>query len=129
MTEPWATIVAIVWLGLFIGAGGVLVYWAFRLKSPALVVLCVALVVWPIAGDVINALARHHVRKAVVAGDTSFIGLWGGTPGLFVCRVAWFVHVVQAGLVFAAAWAAVRLARRKEGGRDPDRVNTPDSAP
>ena len=113
MTEPWMTIWALTYLGLLVAAGAVLLYWAIRLRCLPLVVLCTALVLWPIVGEVVNALARHLAREALRAGDTSFLGIWEDSAGGFITKVAMLVNIVQAGLVLVASLLVARLLRRK----------------
>ena len=113
MAEPWSTIWALTYFGLYVAAGVVLLYMAVRRRSLTLVVVCAAMVLWPIAGEFINALARQHVRESLLAGDTSSIGIRQDSPGGFITKVAMLVHLIQAVLVLAASVLLARLLRRK----------------
>ena len=112
MTEPWGTIWVVTCLGVFAIAGLILLYWAIRLRSVSLGLLCAALVVWPIAGEVLCSAAQQYVRQTPRFGDTAIFGLWEDSAGGFLTKVAVLVHSVQVGLVLAASIAIVRSMRK-----------------
>jgi len=117
MTEPWSTIYVVTYLGAFTAAGGILLYWAIRWRSLALVLLSAAMVLWPIAGDTLIFFARRYVREALRAGD----GMGHFTPdaslGDFLSKVIVFVHLVQSALVLAASIVTVRLLKREKSNQ------------
>jgi len=112
MTEPWMTIWTWSCLTILAGAGVILLYGAIRFRNLATLMLLLAMVIWPVGGEFLNAWARHYVQTAPVAGDTSLLGIWGESPGTFIAKVWWVVFLVQCLLTIGAATATVRFVRR-----------------
>lgn len=113
MSEPYWTLWAITCLLLFAVSGGILIHCGLKHRNTALFLLCMALVIWPIAGEFINASARHLARESLRAGDTSLLGIWQETPGGFLTKVAAIVYVIQAVLVFATSLSIAKATKKR----------------
>jgi len=125
MTEPWATIWVVVGLAAAAAAAIMLLYWAVRWRSLALVLLCAAMVLWPVvADDVIMIVARGYVREAIEAEDGMVHFLWDDSPGAFLTKVFFFNNLVQSALVLAASIMTVRLLKREKSRQQPPGPST-----
>ena len=113
MSDTWSAISVLTYLGLLVAAGVILLYVAVRRRSFALVVVCAALVLWPIAGDFVNGIAGRHALESVRVGYAPSGGMWQDSPGGFITKVAWLVHLVQATLALTASILLVRLLQRE----------------
>lgn len=128
MTEPWGTILAVTALALFVAAGGILLLHAIRRREPALLVLCVALVIWPLAGEIINGLARRRALELLPGMHGAPLITWYSSSGPLITKVAMSVKSVQAVLALATALMVVKRLRR-EKDRQPKRRADADAPP
>jgi hypothetical protein len=112
VTEPWSSIWAYACLAGFGLAGAVLLWGSVRLRSGALGLALVALVIWPVVGDWIRVWARGRARE-LSEPQGGIQELWGMSPGELVSRVNAGVVLVQVLLAVATAVALYRTVKTR----------------
>lgn len=112
MSVLWSNIGVSIYFVLYCISFLMLLIEAFRTNHYILSWLCVPLVVWPLAGELIKAVAKSHARTVLEAGGFLNIFSLDLAPGEYLTKVSIGVDLLQAIFVLVTSIVILRFVKQ-----------------